>query len=349
MLHLVGEGSAKIFGITSAERLTRQLGSSQHHVVADANAVLDDLAVGWVLANPDIVLSSDGGTRLAIAVEEAKFFSSGGASLSDPGALVVRASEAGPLYIRKLRRRASPLALSLSETAPSRAERLLFASVYKGVTDVVTKWAWPIPAYFATKLASAMGIKPNVVTAAGLFLTILVGWLFFIGRIELGVVAAWLMTFLDTVDGKLARVTVTSSKVGNWLDHGNDIVHPPLWWICLAHGLSLDNPAAADLIWNACWIILGAYIVGRAVEVTFHLVFGFNAYLFTSLDSAFRLIVARRNILLLIMTFGLLVARPEDAFLVCAWWAGISSAIQVVRIIQARWYSSKEKLAPWLA
>ena len=92
MLHLVGEGSARIFGITAAERLTRQLGSSQHYVVANANAVLDDLAIGWVLAHPNVVLSSDGGTRLAVAVEEEKFFSSGGASLLEAGVSVTRAS-----------------------------------------------------------------------------------------------------------------------------------------------------------------------------------------------------------------------------------------------------------------
>ena len=50
------------------------------------------------------------------------------------------------------------------------------------------------------------------------------------------------MTFLDTVDGKLARVTLTSSRFGNWLDHGNDIIHPPLWWLCLANGLALGSP-----------------------------------------------------------------------------------------------------------
>ena len=117
----------------------------------------------------------------------------------------------------------------------------------------------------------------------------------------------------------------------------------------LAQGLALNNPAASDLIWSACWIILGAYLIGRAVEVLFHVLFDFNAYLFTSLDSAFRLIVARRNILLLIMTTGVLVERPETAFSASAWWANISSTIQVIRIIQATWYSKKGKLAPWLA
>ena len=35
---------------------------------------------------------------------------------------------------------------------------------------------------------------------------------------------------LDTVDGKLARCTITSSGWGNVFDHGVDLIHPPFWW-----------------------------------------------------------------------------------------------------------------------
>ena len=56
-----------------------------------------------------------------------------------------------------------------------------------------------------------------MVTCLGLLLTIVAGWLFFKGAIAVGLIAAWAMTFLDTVDGKLARVTVTSSRLGNGL------------------------------------------------------------------------------------------------------------------------------------
>ena len=71
------------------------------------------------------------------------------------------------------------------------------------------------------------------------------------------------MTFLDTVDGKLARVTVTSSRVGHILDHGMDIIHPPIWYACWASGLILNSkitPEAADSI---TWWIVGGYILGR--------------------------------------------------------------------------------------
>src|SRR3546814_17463336 len=65
-----------------------------------------------------------------------------------------------------------------------------------------------------------------------------------------GLVAAYAMTFLDTVDGKLARVTLTSSPIGNVFDHGIDLVHPPFWWwawiVGLAHA-GFDLPAS-DLV-----------------------------------------------------------------------------------------------------
>ena len=45
------------------------------------------------------------------------------------------------------------------------------------------------------------------------------------------------MTFLDTVDGKLARVTLRSSPFGNVYDHSIDLIHPPFWWWAWIVGL----------------------------------------------------------------------------------------------------------------
>jgi phosphatidylglycerophosphate synthase len=42
---------------------------------------------------------------------------------------------------------------------------------------------------------------------------------------------------LDTVDGKLARVTVTSGRFGHCFDHIIDLIHPPVWYILWGRGL----------------------------------------------------------------------------------------------------------------
>ena len=76
-------------------------------------------------------------------------------------------------------------------------------------------------------------------------------------------------------------------------------------------------------------------MVGRIVEIAFHRVFGFNQFIWERFDSRFRLIVSRRNIILLIMTIGLAAGATTQAFVVCAGWSIVSTIIQVVRIGQA--------------
>src|SRR3546814_9511401 len=76
-----------------------------------------------------------------------------------------------------------------------------------------------------------------MVTLASLLLVGAAFYWFAAGQYAIGLVAAWLMTFLDTVDGKLARVTVTHTKFGNVFDHGIDLVHPPFWYWAWMIGL----------------------------------------------------------------------------------------------------------------
>ena len=90
----------------------------------------------------------------------------------------------------------------------------------------------------------------------GLLLVILAGVLFAYGQYGWGLLAGWLMTFLDTVDGKLARVTVTSSRFGHYFDHIIDIVHPPIWYILWGLGLGTAYPASASIaLSHVLWAI----------------------------------------------------------------------------------------------
>ena len=335
MLHIVGECDARIFGDRPAARLERQSKAiGDLSLVADASAVLEDAAVAWLVDQPGTVLASPGGRPLAVAVrpeEQGRAVQAlGGAST---GLAVVRPD--GDMFVRKLRRRVRLGAYSLHEEPARTIERRLFDNAYKGVTDVVTKWVWPAPAFLVTRACASLGITPNMVTWVGVLLVLLAGWLFYEGALAAGLVAAWLMTFLDTVDGKLARVTGKSSAFGNLLDHGTDVLHPPVWWYCLAHGIAVGGPDMAAIVWPSLWIILGCYVAGRAIEISFHQAFGFNPYIWQPFDSRFRLVVSRRNIILLIMTVGLIAGRPAEAFVLCAAWSIVSTLIQGLRLAQA--------------
>jgi phosphatidylglycerophosphate synthase len=187
------------------------------------------------------------------------------------------------------------------------------------------------------------------VTAASLVLVFAVLWWFSQGAWLPGLLAAWVMTFLDTVDGKLARVTATSSKLGDRLDHITDIIHPPIWWAALAYGLAGQADAVQrPLVWGSCLIILVGYFVGRTIETAFKTRFRYNCYMWRPFDSAFRLVVSRRNIILLIMTAGLILGVPIAAFVAAAAWTLISGVIQVVRLAQAYRAGQDGSLPSWL-
>ena len=345
MLHIVGTCEKRIFGLRPAERLQRQLkGRPDLELVAHASAVMSDATLDWLAENRGTIVASREHRPLAVAIDrdavECAKDAIGGTAANLP--VVV---PSGDQFVRNLRRRVELRADSLEDDSVLAVEQALFRDVYKGVTDLVTKYAWPWPAFHVTRAASRLGITPNMVTWVGFVLVLVAGWLFYQGELAAGLAAAWLMTFFDTVDGKLARVTSTSSAFGNLLDHGTDLIHPPIWWYCLAHGLSLYDPGRAPQLWDAFWVILGCYVAGRIMEFAFYPMFGFNQYIWRPFDSWFRLIISRRNIILLIMSAGLLARLGTEAFLVCAVWSAISAAIQLIRIGQG--YFSRP-ITSWL-
>jgi phosphatidylglycerophosphate synthase len=167
-----------------------------------------------------------------------------------------------------------------------------------------------------------------------LTLVVLAGLLFFKGHFALGLAAAWLMTFLDTVDGKLARVTVNSSYFGHLFDHAIDLISPPFWY--LVWGLALESwqPGIPMTLKTAFWLIFIGYIVGRVVEGVFKkLLEPSGIFCWRPLDSFFRLITGRRNPNLILLTCGLLGGRPDLGLLAVTLWTVASSLFLVVRLI----------------
>ena len=72
----------------------------------------------------------------------------------------------------------------------------------KGVTDFVTLYFWPKPAIAVVRCFAGLLITPNMVTLVSLIFVLMTIWLFWNGFFIFGIFTAWIMTFLDTVDGK---------------------------------------------------------------------------------------------------------------------------------------------------
>jgi len=240
-------------------------------------------------------------------------------------------------YLMELRKFDVPYLLPISDKNRRSLEKRLFDGSYKGVTDLVTKWLWPTPARWVTGLCTRYGIVPNQVTSVSLVFSILAVPLFYQGFYAAGLVLAWLMTFLDTVDGKLARVTLNYSAFGNIFDHAIDLVFPPIWYVVWA--LSLQNvPLMSTEV--AIWMVMTGYIAGRLVELFFkQFLESSGIFCWQPIDSCFRLITGRRNPNLALLTVSLCFGRPDVGLLAVCLWTALSSIFLVARLvmgIQAR-------------
>lgn len=210
-------------------------------------------------------------------------------------------------------------------------ENRVFAASYKGITDLVTKWVFPLPARAVVRVLARRGVKPNTVTSVSYVLAIAVTWLFYEGWFGTGLALGWLMTFLDTVDGKLARCTLTSTRFGNVFDHGLDLVHPPIWWA--AWGMALPGGVAGNEL--AFWVVVAGYVIGRGCEALFTLSFGIQFFVWRPFDAFFRQIIARRNPNMILLSLSLLIGQPVWGFRAIAVWTVVGILVAATRNVQA--------------
>jgi phosphatidylglycerophosphate synthase len=338
------ESTTTIWGLTPRQRLQRALAragavnSASPGLVFRADTVFHENLVKALLAQPGKVLIDAAGRPCAGHARDAdelqtivKAIGKGTRSAIPDTITQVDPGTLASTYDQALRRKGAPYLLPLDSHPPAAIERRMYTDSYKGVTDLVTKYVWPEPALLVTRFCARAGLSPNMVTLVSFICVLLATWWFAIGEFGLGLLAAWAMCFLDTVDGKLARCTLTSSKWGNVFDHGTDLVHPPFWYWAWYAGL---GGAAAVEPW-IFWVIIAGYILGRAQEGLFMWQFGIEMHIWRKLDSAFRLVTARRNPNLIILSIAVVLGAPDTGFELVAWWTILSFAFHCVRIGQA--------------
>ena len=357
---IVGHSPLRVWGLPSDVRLQRQLkragaiedaSQAQRQVLLRADWVYDDALVrGLVGADDDVALVAPDGGVVGLGVAAAA--TDAAALLAErrapATARTVTPAQIADGYNDALRKREPPYLMPLTAAGLPVIERRIFAGAYKGVTDLVTLYAWPRPARWVTRLCADAGITPNQVTSASLLLVFAAMALFWTGHYGWGLAAAWVMTFLDTVDGKLARVTLTSSRWGNVFDHSIDLIHPPFWWWAWIVGL----PAAGFTLPEASLVltvIVAGYVLQRVEEGIFMACFGMDMHVWRRFDSRLRLITARRNPNLLLLTASLLAGRPDLGILAVAWWTALCFVIHGLRIAQAALARRRGPLRSWLA
>ena len=341
-----------LWGLSPRERLTRQilqlkgvspiddldgLPEGASVLIVQSGYVTEGRTLQRLITGADAVLRcpADGGFAAA-------FVSAANAGMADallrgdlaavPESLHVIEPSDLEVFDKSLRRSSPPLLEPVSAQSRDRLEGMLYGNAYKGITDLVTKFVWPMPAKQVVRWCANRRVTPNKVTSTGFVLMVLASLLFFLGHYTLGLLAGWVMTFLDTVDGKLARVTIQSSRLGNLFDHGIDLLHPPFWYIFWGMSLTDFDTVLGLGREDFYWMIVIGYIGGRLCEVLFHTLGSCSLFGWRPFDAYFRLITARRNTCMVLLTLSVAVGRPDWGFVGTALWTAMTSAVLIARL-----------------
>ncbi len=340
----VGANGTRLWGLTAEERL-RRIARAQNLDVRPDGELLVNLGFAfdpsWLklaAAKPGLVVTRGGvpvlanvgadGTDIRRAMEQGLPHSACAETLAW--------ETAGDLENEELRKKERPFMDRLAPETVRGLERASYFGAYKGVTDLLTKYLWPEWALVLSRWAARIGMSPNQVSLIGAALCLLATWLFYEGLYWPGLAAGLAFMVLDTVDGKLARCTITSSKIGEAIDHGIDLVHPPFWWWAWGVGLhAYGRPLAQDMFWWTLAVIVGGYVVQRLIEGAFIARFKMHIHVWRPFDSRFRLVTARRNPNMVILLVFLIAGRPDWGLVAVAAWTLASLAVHTIQLAQA--------------
>jgi len=207
-------------------------------------------------------------------------------------------------YLPMLRRSLAPYLFRVADPAArDRVEHFLFWSNYKGSTDFLTRYVYPPFVWMMVRPLARWRVHPNWITGISWLATAVSLPLFAAGAWVPGLALSYLMSVLDSVDGKLARLTYKSSKFGLVFDHALDIIHPPLWYMAWGYALGGGDLTSPPFQWSL-WM-LAVYVADRAITGIFKGRTKRSIHGFTPLDERMRTFISRRNVNLAFFTVAL--------------------------------------------
>ncbi len=222
-------------------------------------------------------------------------------------------------YIDNLRREIPPFLLAIeNDTELKEADMLLRETVHKGVLEFVAKYIHPPLEFGGVQLIAHTKITPNQITIFWLLLAALTIPLFMQGHLVIGLVLAAISGVLDGVDGKLARLTLRYSKVGDMLDHIGGTLYDAIWYLALGWYFSQGDPYSTAAQFT--YVLVISYLFHRIVPGLFRKLHKHEIYDYGKIDIFMRLVGSRMNNNIWLLLAGAVLGYAEQAyFAICVW------------------------------
>ena len=292
-------------------------------IVVAADLLIDQRLLSWLTAQTtDAILSP----RIGDRPETAAFLRAKSLDAPNLEAAHVKVVEVAslpmyweamhgdvPLHLQRIR----------NDDEAEQGWQILLDYIQRRTQELPSRYFDPFFENLIVRRLAPTTITANQVTLATTLLGFLVAAFYATGWLRVGVLLAIFVEVLDGVDGKLARITRTTSKAGE-LEHILDFFYENSWWLALGFFL---NKNGSKYAWPAALLMvafdLADNIVYSVADVKWHRSVD-NA---TAFLSRFRLVAGRRNIYTWLFLPGFFLGIPAISFYSAVAWAGVTAAV----------------------
>ena len=233
-------------------------------------------------------------------------------------------------YIVSMRRRVRPVCFSAPPGQNYRVvERVILDSAQNGTLDLPAHIHGPIETAIISLLCKTR-ITPNQITIGGFIIGCSATAAFLAGRVGLGIIAALLFGIVDGLDGKQARVKIETTERGKW-EHQLDYLIENSWWLAIAFNLWRSGQFPNVFYFLA--LLIASHLLAEFAKRRVKIARGRLLDDVAPFDRAFRLIAARRNVYVWILTGGFLLGAFSQSYAIICGWAAVSAAVHLTRSV----------------
>jgi phosphatidylglycerophosphate synthase len=233
-------------------------------------------------------------------------------------------------YIVSMRRHVRPLCFSAPRPQERYlAERIILDAAQKGTLDFPAYVHAPIETGIVSLLCKTR-ITPNQVTIAGFIVGCAATAAFVLGRIGTGLLAAIAFGIVDGLDGKLSRVKVETTERGKW-EHHLDYLIENSWWTAIA--FHLWHTAQLPNAFYFLALLFGSHLLDEFEKRKAKMATGRLLDDVAPFDRAFRLIAARRNVYVWVLTGGFLLGAFPQSYTILCGWAAVTAVVHLLRSV----------------
>lgn len=295
----------------------------ERFIVIAADLLIDQRLLAWLAAqDPDVMLTSRAGVP-AEPVARLHHGSLDAASPQSAGVKLVAVNSLPsyweamhgdvPLHLHRVR----------SEPDAEKGWQILLDYIQRRTLELPARYFNPTFENLLVRRLAPTAISANQVTFVTTVLGFAVGALYLVGWLRAGVLLAIFVEVLDGVDGKLARITRTTSRIGEY-EHVFDFFYENSWYLGLGIFLSKNG---FHFAWTAALLMIAFDLMDNIAYAAMDVKWGRSLDNATPFLGRFRLIAGRRNIYTWLFLPGFFLGAPAYSFYLAVAWAGITAAV----------------------